>query len=214
MRFLTTAELTEKDNADAQLKEIGVAPDEVLHIILGHGHADHVPGVPAFPKATLIVDRREWEFMQGPALRVFARAYLKSMYDRLDIPLRLIDFEKDKKPYGPFENALDLWGDGSMILTPLPGHTVGQMGLLVNLADGRRFFFIGDAAWVKENYLEMKPPIRPARMILSSQSDFMKTLRAVHDFHEQHPEVVIVPSHCPSTWEKLIETGLAKERPQ
>jgi glyoxylase-like metal-dependent hydrolase (beta-lactamase superfamily II) len=209
MRYLTPAEIREEDNADRQVNKKGIKPEDVGTIILGHGHVDHVPGVVSFPNAKVIVERREWEAMQGSALAVFRHAYLKSLYEGLTNEIEQKDILEQGKPYGPFERALDLWDDGSMILTPLPGHTPGQMGLMVNMPDGRRFFFIGDAAWLSENYLYMKPPAFIARTILSSFDDYMNTLKLIHGFQKENPDVTIVPSHCPATWEKLSQMGVA-----
>ncbi|WP_423836238.1 Zn-dependent hydrolase [Stutzerimonas stutzeri] len=50
----------------------------------------------------------------------------------------------DRQPRYGFEESLDLFGDGRMILVKLPGH--GALGLFLTLDDGRRFFFRGDAA--------------------------------------------------------------------
>ena len=48
-----------------------------------------------------------------------------------------------------------------------------------------------------------------ARTILSSHEDYMKTLALIREFSEQYPDVVIVPSHCPDTWKKLQDMGVA-----
>lgn len=202
MRWITPAELTENGNADRQLERTGVKAGEVKTIILGHGHVDHVPGVSYFPGAELVVSRREWEAMQGPALLLFTRAYLKSLYQGLGNKLRFIDFDKEGKPLEGFDLGVDLFEDGSLVLVPLPGHTAGQMGLIVNSTAGR-FFFIGDAAWVSENFENLAPPSRLASLILADPKQFLVTLQKIRDFHLKNPDVIIVPSHCPRAWEKI-----------
>ncbi len=209
MRRFTPAEIEESDNVERQLQRIGVAPEDVKTIILGHGHVDHVPGVECFPDAKLIVCRREWEAMQGSPLAVFTKAYLKSLYQGIANEIEFINFRERGQPLSPFHATIDLFGDGSLVLVFLPGHTPGQAGLIVTLADERKFFFIGDAAWVRQNYLDMKPPALPARVILASYADFKTTLQRVHDYHQQNPEVVIVPAHCPDAWSQLGDLGLA-----
>jgi len=202
MRIFTPAEIREEDNADRQLLAAGVSPDEVRTIILGHGHADHSPGIVYFPNAEVVVESREWEAMQGSALKLFLNAYVKSLYEGIGNKIRLVDLEKQGKPCQGFDRGLDLFDDGSMILVSLPGHTAGQMGLLVNAASGK-FFFIGDAAWITDNYLTLCPPARPARLIIHSFKNFMNSLRKVQEFNRKFPEVIIVPSHCPSAWERV-----------
>ncbi len=46
-----------------------------------------------------------------------------------------------------FDESLDLFGDGRLVLVPLPGHTPGSVGLFVTLDSGRRLFFSGDTSW-------------------------------------------------------------------
>jgi len=202
LRWFTPAQLQKRDNANNQLSRAGVKPEEVSMIILGHGHVDHVPGVSYFPGAEVVVSGREWEAMQGGAWRLLTKGYVKSLYEGLENRFRFIDFEKEGKPLAGFDAAVDLLGDESLILVPLPGHTSGQMGLLVNSLAGR-YFFIGDAAWITENYATLTPPSALARTILASNADFSATLRRILDFHRQNPDVVIVPSHCPRTWERI-----------
>jgi len=209
MRYLTPAEIEEEDNADRQIENAGVSLGEVKTIILGHGHADHSPGIVYFISANVIVEKREWEAMNVSPLKAFTKAYLKSLYEGIGNRIEQIDLDERGKPLGPFDQTLDLYGDGSMVLVHLPGHTPGQMGLMLNAKAGKRFFLIGDAAWLSENYGAMKPPAAPARAILSSFENYIKTLRLIHDFHEENPDVIIVPAHCPEAWEKLGEMGVA-----
>jgi len=209
MRYFTPVEITGECNADRQLERAGIAPHEVKYIILGHGHADHVPGAAFFPGARIILNRKEWEAMQGPAWKLFTSAYLKSLYQDLPNQIQLLDFEQADKRVEPFGKALDLWGDGSMTLVRLPGHTPGQMGLMVKSSAGKELFFIGDAGWVRENWLELKPPSRIVSLIWSDWREFVGTLEKVREFHQKNPEVLIVPTHCPQAWEDVKTSGLS-----
>ena len=212
LKIFTPAEISEDQNAVRQLEKAGVSPDDVKIIIIGHGHVDHIPGLIDFPKAKVIVDRREWAFMQGSAFNLFRKGYLKPFCEGIHNEIELVNFTTQGKRYSSFDAAVDLWGDKSMILVPLEGHTVGQMGLIVNLSDGRRFFFVGDAAWISENYLKLKPPAFPVRTILSSYREFRRSLHLLNDFHREFPDVIIVPCHCPAVWEKLQSISIAAER--
>ena len=207
LKKFTPAEITEEGNADNRLKSVGVEPDEVKTIIIGHGHVDHIPGAADFPNAKIVIERREWEFMQKNPIRIFAKGYVKPLYENLPNEIETIDIEKDGVETGPFEKAVDLYGDASMILVPLEGHTAGQMGLLLGNAGGEKYLFIGDAAWISENYLDLKSPSMLARTILSSHAKFRKTLHLLNKFHGDYPNVRIVPSHCPDAYEKLKASG-------
>ncbi len=208
LQKFTPAEIEPEHNAAAQLEKHGIAPGDVKTIIIGHGHVDHVAGVKDFPDAKLVVERREWDFMQGNRYKIFGKGYVKSLYEGIPNEVDTVNFEGHTSGEGLFDKAVDLCVDGSLMLAPLRGHTRGQMGLMVNLPGGESYFFIGDAAWISENYLRKLPPSRPARMILADFQKFKKTLQVLNDFHRDYPWVTIVPSHCPATWENLCAGGM------
>jgi len=121
-----------------------------------------------------------------------------------------VDMALAGEPLGPFRRSLDLWSDGSLVLVSLPGHTCGQLGLMVNLPGQRQYFFIGDAAWVEENYLEMNPPAYIVGAIWSSRDDAMESMRSIRDYAKDNPDTVIIPSHCPKAWKRLQQLGVAR----
>src|ERR1700689_5121457 len=45
--------------AHTVLGECGLTPDEITHVILTHGHFDHMGGTDLFPKATFFIQERE-----------------------------------------------------------------------------------------------------------------------------------------------------------
>ena len=74
--------------------------------------------------------------------------------------------------------------------------------ITMNLNSGE-VFLIADAAWVKENYIEMKLPSPIVKLFFSSWSDFKKSLERVHRYHNQHPSTSVIPCHCFSTLMEL-----------
>jgi len=50
------------------------------------------------------------------------------------------------KPFGTFERAWDLWGDGSLWLIDAPGHVAGNMAAAARLQDGKWIVMGGDCA--------------------------------------------------------------------
>ena len=66
--------------------------------------------------------------------------------------------------------AQDLFGDGTMLVVPLPGHTIVLMGLLgrgqrVGLEIGDWCLFAGDAAWSSDAYRTLSPTSRLTKRI-------------------------------------------------
>lgn len=95
-----------------------------------------------------------------------------------------------------FRSSYDLFGDGSLVLVPLPGHTAGNTGLFINRASGSRLFLVGDAAWSSENYM------RPATMhpilwsmFTSDDATARQTLIDLQRFSLRHPEIPVIGMH-------------------
>lgn len=48
------------------LADLGIARDQVSHIVVTHFHFDHIGNLSAFPDAELVVQKRELDFWAGP----------------------------------------------------------------------------------------------------------------------------------------------------
>jgi glyoxylase-like metal-dependent hydrolase (beta-lactamase superfamily II) len=144
-------ELGPDDIAVAQLRKLGFEPGSVRWVVLTHLHTDHVGGVGDFSGSDIVVSRVEWNRAQG--LRGRLIGYVPRQWPR-GVPPRLVDL--DGPALGPFAATLDLAGDGSLVLVPLPGHTPGQIGVLVRGA-GRTALLGGDVAH-DLGELELKEP--------------------------------------------------------
>lgn len=47
-------------------------------------------------------------------------------------------------PWGPFENAMDYFGDGSFWVFQAPGHMVGNLGAVVSVPSGNHVILASD----------------------------------------------------------------------
>lgn len=52
--------------SEALMTGLGIAPDDVTDIIVSHSHWDHLDGVDLFPKATIHIQKEEYEYYVGP----------------------------------------------------------------------------------------------------------------------------------------------------
>lgn len=191
-----------------QLAHIGLVAGDIRRVLLSHFHADHLAGLRDFPTAEVIAPRAAFEDVAGrhgmPALR---RAFLPALLpdDFASRAMLLTDFA------GPTISQLgpthDLFGDGSLLLAPLPGHARGQLGLLAN-TDRGRVLFAADSCWLTRSIRERRPPSRLANPIADSPSALHSTLWRLHAFAAEHPDVRIVPSHCPEAFEREVEHDL------
>lgn len=135
---LSRFELAPEDEAAAQLRRLGVMPDDIRWVVLSHLHTDHSGGVAAFGSAEVIVSRLEWRRASGISGRL--RGYLPQHWPP-GLQPRLVDL--DEPPVGPFAGSFELTGDGTLTAVALPGHTPGHIGLLAR-ADGHAYLAVGD----------------------------------------------------------------------
>ena len=59
--------------SDAVAKGLGISPDKVTDIIVTHSHWDHADGADLFPKATIWIQKEEFEHYVGTKGEVLAR---------------------------------------------------------------------------------------------------------------------------------------------
>jgi glyoxylase-like metal-dependent hydrolase (beta-lactamase superfamily II) len=170
-----------------QLDAAGIA---VPRIILSHTHWDHASGLVDFPQAEAWVTQAERDFDAHPG---FPGAF-PSQVSPATIHWHV--YALQDKPAAGFERSLDLYGDGSAVLLPLPGHTPGAVGLLLTLASGKQYLFCGDTVWSAQALKEARPKSWLASLFVDG--DRAATLHAVqqlHDLMQQRPDLVVVPAH-------------------
>lgn len=127
-----------------------IDPASVRWVVLSHLHTDHVGGLAGLRHAEVLVTRVEWERAAG--IRGRLRGYLPQ-YWPAGLEPHLIDFSAG--PAGAFPVSHDVAGDGSLSMVPLPGHTPGHAGLLVD----QRVLLSGDAAHSVVEFAAAAPEI-------------------------------------------------------
>ncbi|HXG68277.1 MAG TPA: MBL fold metallo-hydrolase [Blastocatellia bacterium] len=186
MRNLTTYD--KEQSAAAQLQQHGVTPNQINRIIISHSHWDHVSGLEDFPGVEVWMDRREVEYVRNLDRRELAR----EMIDKIN----LRPFDLEARRYENFDASLDLFGDGSVVLVGLPGHTPGSVGMFVNLASGKRYFFIGDLTWAAEGVqLPAERPWISRKLVDRDEEQVRRSIVKAHQLARKYPEMMIVPAH-------------------
>jgi N-acyl homoserine lactone hydrolase len=118
------------------LAAVGVNPDDIDVVVCSHLHPDHCGCNAFFKKASILVHAREIEAAQAPAAE--AAGYLRADWDH-------------GQPTDPINGERDVFGDGRVVLIPLPGHTPGTMGANVHLDRDGSFLLVSDAVSLREN---------------------------------------------------------------
>jgi len=176
--------------ARQQLDEAGLAPPGLL--LLSHSHWDHAGGVPDFPAARIGVAAAELPLIQRPS-----RGPGGSWASQLAAPgIRWEALQFQARPHRGYAQSLDLFGDGTVVLVPMPGHTPGSMGLFVKVDSGREFFFIGDVAWTLAALRAGTPKFWAASLLVDGHAQqTLDSLAQVRTLMAAEPALVVVPAH-------------------
>jgi glyoxylase-like metal-dependent hydrolase (beta-lactamase superfamily II) len=132
-----TPEVTPADLAEVRLAAAGIDPASVTHVVNSHLHFDHCGRNGPFADAVTLVQAPEWEAAQHPTKYAYVGVPLDEIGGG---DLRLV------------EGEVDLFGDGTVVLVPTPGHTVGHQSLLVRAGpepDADSALLVGDACYVR-----------------------------------------------------------------
>lgn len=131
-------DVTLKATIFEQLVTLGVKPEQITLIGISHYHFDHTGQAAAFPGAKLLIGQGDLDALRAGAPGVDA----KPLAPWLSGGSKVEGVSGDK----------DIFGDGSVTMIDLPGHTPGHHGLLVRLAKGGNILLTGDQAHFRENY--------------------------------------------------------------
>ena len=197
------AELTKVSILPEEEAHRQVDPGQVKHIICSHIHADHVGGLRDFPDATCWASEECLaQFDRLPHWRSWARGVLKSLFPD-DWRDTCQTFESTAHvSHDILGQGHDLFADGSVVVFPLPGHAAGQHGALVQTADGPEFL-VADAFWDIRAVTEGLVPNPIVRVFFEDMKAYAQTLATLKQFHETHPDIPLVATHCPQAAKRI-----------
>lgn len=128
---------TLKQSIPDRLQTLGLTPAEVTHIGISHYHADHSGGAKDFPTAELLIGKGDWDAV-------------KAMKPDERPAAQLAPWLTGNGKVTPVAADKDVFGDGSVTVLGMPGHTPGHTALLVRLASGP-VILSGDQYHFREN---------------------------------------------------------------
>ena len=133
---------------DVQLGKIGLKPDDITYVVVGHLHLDHGGNVGKFPNSTLLVQKDEirnafWPEpgTAGPYIPGDVAPLRSAMGEAMPNKFKMMQLTGD----------MDIFGDGSVVVKRWVGHTPGSQMLLVRLPKTGPIILTSDNVYFREN---------------------------------------------------------------
>lgn len=179
-----------------QLAAGGVPVSSLTAVVLTHAHWDHVSGLQHFPNTRVWAPKAEVDFANSDhSAAKLARQLGTANYQTYDFP---------GGPYLGFPKSRDVFGDGSVVLVPAPGHTPGSIVAFVSTPDGKRYALVGDTAWQAEGVeLPAQKPMLTRSIADHDGPGTWAMLQKLHAAKQAVPGLVIVPAHDDRVWKTL-----------
>lgn len=134
---------------DEQLAKMGIMPADIDYVLLSHLDCDHANGLRQVKQAKhILVSRDEMEgSRKGLTERIrFNRRWWKG------VNMDLFDWNGTEGPVG---KSFDLFGDGSIVLVNIPGHSAGLFAVKVKNTDGKFVLLFSDGGYARKSWEQM-----------------------------------------------------------
>ena len=179
-RFGAFVGFTARQTAAGQLALLGLTPADITHVILSHGHIDHVGSLPLFAACLILMTSIE---RSDPQPCYFLD--IRPMHWP-DAAYHLIDNQTEICP--------------GLTLIPTPGHTAGHLSALVTLPTGASILLAADAinraSEPAEGFADASDPAAAA-----FSANALLALARDHD-------ALILYGHDPDQWPDLRKAPL------
>jgi glyoxylase-like metal-dependent hydrolase (beta-lactamase superfamily II) len=180
-----TALLTGAETLGARLETAGIDSAAVRYVANSHLHFDHVGGNVELPNARVLIQRAEWQAGHRQKL-IDLDVYNPADFD-LGQDVQQLDGEHD------------VFGDGSVVLVPTPGHTAGHQSLRVITETGP-VLLTADACYFRRSLDAMATPA--FGYDLDQQRASMRLIAEM-----EAAGATLVFGHDPDQWTDLGEPG-------
>ena len=167
-----------------QLADLELTPADIDMVGISHYHDDHIGQAAEFPDATLVINARDYEAVAsravGPAKDQLA-PWMGNTPDNVT----------------QFGNDHDVFGDGSVTVLAMPGHTPGHSALLVRLPETGPIMLTGDLYHFEEQVTNKGVP--------TFNTDRADTLASFHRFDQMAEKLgaTVIIQHDPRHLDRL-----------
>lgn len=160
---------------------------------MSHLHTDHAGGLRHFPNNEILVSRTELDYAAGPRgrLRGYPNRRWPDWFDPTTVDL-------EPAPFGPFPASMRLTEAGDVTLVPVPGHSPGQVAVVVEEGD-HSVFLAADSSYTQDAMLR-----GPVDGVGSDEHAERLTHDRIRAYAATTPTVYL-PAHDPATATRLAE---------
>jgi len=122
------------ETIEDQLAKLGLEASDITFAGISHYHFDHIGQLPTFGSATLLINKNDWDFVtsQPETSEIVNTAFFSAWQG------------ENAGKVDAFPGDKDVFGDGSVVIKGMPGHTPGHSSLLVRLPDTGNVMLTGD----------------------------------------------------------------------
>lgn len=136
--------VSRNDSVTNQLASIGMKVDDIDFIALSHTHFDHTGHANVFAGSTWLVQQAEYDFITSE----------ETQKNNADNYNAIKELQNTKKFSGDF----DVFGDGSVVIKSMPGHTPGHQVLYLDMPEHGPLLLSGDLYHFYENREHKRVP--------------------------------------------------------
>jgi glyoxylase-like metal-dependent hydrolase (beta-lactamase superfamily II) len=191
--------VAEDQTLSAGLARLGHSASDVDRAVISHLHQDHIGGIAKITHAELLVSRAEWQSLAGPFAA--ARGLMRNHIDLPGLRWRQFDAQPLADPtIAPFTDGHDLFGDGSLLLLPTPGHTPGSVSLLVRRPGRVPLLMVGDLTYDDQLLRAGQLPG------VGDKRQMTRAVAQVNQLRDTLPGLIVLPAHDPTAARRLWDS--------
>lgn len=194
--FQWATSYTRYKSAAEQLDSMGYDRKNLRAILLTHAHWDHVSGVEEFPTTPVWVTHEEKAFITSESsLSVVLRSFQSVNYE---------EYSFGSGPFLNFEKSYDVYGDGSVVVVPAPGHTPGSVIVFLTTPDERHYAMLGDLVWQQEGITQREERPWVQRTLGDNNPERVRdSILRVSSLIQKFDSLTIIPAHDSRGFERI-----------